>query len=84
MFIDIQDNVIVKGMGKLSMPVVPGNLISLPNFLGMHSVQKITITTKMDKTKYNFNSLEIRAFAVLLPSVSRTQCQVYSTEVKTS
>ena len=38
-FIDIQDNVIVKGMGKLSMPVVPGNLISLPNFLGMHSVQ---------------------------------------------
>ena len=37
--IDIQDNVIVKGMGKLSMPVVPGNLISLPNFLGMHSVQ---------------------------------------------
>ena len=22
-----------------SMPVVPGNLISLPNFLGMHSVQ---------------------------------------------
>ena len=39
-FIDIQDNVIVKGMGKLSMPVVPGNLISLPNFLGMHSVLK--------------------------------------------
>ena len=38
-FIVIQDNVIVKGMGKLSMPVVPGNLISLPNFLGMHSVQ---------------------------------------------
>ena len=38
-FIDIQDNVIVKGMGKLSMPVVPGNLILLPNFLGMHSVQ---------------------------------------------
>ena len=38
-FIDIQDNVIVKGMGKLSMPVVPGNLISLPNFLGMQSVQ---------------------------------------------
>ena len=37
--IDIQDNVIVKGMGKLSMPVVPGNLTSLPNFLGMHSVQ---------------------------------------------
>ena len=39
--IDIQDNVIVKGMGKLSisMPVVPGYLISLPNFLGMHSVQ---------------------------------------------
>ena len=35
----IQDNVIVKGMDKLSMPVVPGNLISLPNFLGMHSVQ---------------------------------------------
>ena len=28
-----------QGMGKLSMPVVPGNLISLPNFLGMHSVQ---------------------------------------------
>ena len=39
-FIDIQDNVIVKGMGKLSMPVVSGNLISLPNFLGMHSVLK--------------------------------------------
>ena len=38
-FIDIQDNVIVKGTGRLSMPVVPGNLISLPNFLGMHSVQ---------------------------------------------
>ena len=36
--IDIQDNAIVKGMGKLSMPVVPDNLISLPNFLGMHSV----------------------------------------------
>ena len=34
-FIDIQDNVIVKGMGKLSMPVVPGNLISLLNFLGI-------------------------------------------------
>ena len=32
-------NIIVKGMGKLSMPVVPGNLISLPNFLGRHSVQ---------------------------------------------
>ena len=37
--IDIQDKVIVKGMGKLSMPVVPGNLISLPNFLGMQPVQ---------------------------------------------
>ena len=36
---DIQDNIIVKGMGKLSMPVVPGNPISLPNFLSMHSVQ---------------------------------------------
>ena len=55
-------------MGKLSMPVVPGNLISLPNFLGMHSVQYITTTTssiiKLDKTEYYFNSLEIRAFAV--------------------
>ena len=30
---------VVKGMGKLSIPVVPGNLISLPNFLGIQSVQ---------------------------------------------
>ena len=84
----LTDGNCITGLFKYINPVSPPHkkmkvAIILQIFLvGVCMAERRNKVTK--QYLYYFNSLEIRAFAVLLPSASLTQCQVYSTEVKTS